>query len=110
LTPFAAFIPLQAGPTEPLSCRFPCSIVHLLSPGIRDILKETDGREPDLSSVILGLVLSGVTIWEGRSRAVVQIGEDVVVKIAQHLAQTSTASCNSWKSTFRAFLPLALWG
>jgi len=48
LTPFAAFIPLQAGPTEPLSCRFPCSIVHPLSPGIRDILKETDGREPDL--------------------------------------------------------------
>lgn len=77
---------MQAGPTEPLSCRFPCSIVHPLSPGICDILKETDGREPDLSSVILGLVLSGVTIWEGRSRAVVQIGEDVVVKIAQHLA------------------------
>ncbi|KAF8584452.1 kinase-like protein [Ramaria rubella] len=63
----------------------PHSIIFPLSPVVCDILKISDGCGPNLSSVVAGCVLSGVPIWEGCSRAVIQVGENVVVKVAQHL-------------------------
>ena len=67
---------------EFLSCSLPCSVVIPLSLIVCHILGITD----DLSTTV-GRVLSGVLIWEGPSRGVFQVGEGVVVEVAQELEQ-----------------------
>ncbi|EJF59711.1 kinase-like protein [Dichomitus squalens LYAD-421 SS1] len=92
LSGFVSPIQAQRAPLElhltnqkPLSCPLLHSVVFPLSHVVRDLLKLTADHESNLSAAALRCVLSGAPIWEGRSRAVIQVGENVVVKVAQHL-------------------------
>lgn len=66
-------------------CSLPCSIIHPLSLAVREVLGVTDESLNDLSSLVVRCVLSGTTISESPSRAVIRVGEDIVVKVAQRL-------------------------
>ncbi|KAI8969541.1 kinase-like protein [Trametes punicea] len=63
----------------------PYSVVYPLSPAVRDLLRAAADHESDLPGMVLRCVLSGTPVWEGRSRAVIQVDKNVVVKVVQHL-------------------------
>ncbi|PBK66960.1 hypothetical protein ARMSODRAFT_332855 [Armillaria solidipes] len=73
-------------PTPPLTSPFPrppC-IVYALSPRDYDVpLDEPSSSR--LSEAIIRLISAGTPIWEGGSRTVVQISDDVVVKVGKDL-------------------------
>ncbi|KAI6128910.1 kinase-like protein [Pisolithus croceorrhizus] len=76
--------PSEHYPLPPsIPCSLPYSIIHPLSPAVREILGVTDESLINLSSSVVRCVLSGTTICESPSRAVIRVGEDVVVKVAQ---------------------------
>ncbi|PIL29391.1 hypothetical protein GSI_09443 [Ganoderma sinense ZZ0214-1] len=52
---------------------------------VQDTLKLREEHESELSSAIVRRVLSGTVIWAQRSRAVIQVGENVAVKVTDDL-------------------------
>ncbi|KAH9917993.1 kinase-like domain-containing protein [Fomitopsis serialis] len=67
----------------PFPCPLPHSIIYPLSPVVCQLLEIWDASVSDLSATIVGHALSGTLLWEHSVRAVIQIGENVVVKVAQ---------------------------
>ena len=92
LLPFALFLQPKKRKSEPhfedqslppsisLSCSLPLSVIYPLSPLVCNLLGVTEERSSFLASAVVGRVLSGVPVWESVSRAVIQVGENVVVK------------------------------
>lgn len=74
----------QSISTSPASfISLPYSIIYPVSPVERELLDVSEESSCNLPSVILSLVLSGRLIWEDVSRAVIRVGENIVVKVAQ---------------------------
>ncbi|KAF4593581.1 hypothetical protein EYR40_008368 [Pleurotus pulmonarius] len=78
---------IASGPLEQLRLPppIPHSIVCPLKPEVCALLDVVDGQASNFASGLLRCILSGSSVWEDRSRAVIQIGDGVVVKVAEGL-------------------------
>ena len=72
---------------HPLSfdCALPHTIIHTLAPSILNTLGVSENSSSSFSSNLVSCVFSGKVVWEAFSRAVIQISENVVVKVTRNL-------------------------
>ncbi|KAJ8520296.1 hypothetical protein ONZ45_g2851 [Pleurotus djamor] len=86
LSVFAPFgnVPFAISSLEVLKS-LPLRIIHPLEPKVLEILDTVDKQDSGLCSRLLRCIFNGSVIWECDSRAVIQVGNDVVVKVAERL-------------------------